>query len=276
MDNLSSLAEESDAAKDLVQESVISPFMRQIKRYPMGITFETSQWKDCGLFFWKFVLRQAVHSSGLGMFSDKSVASFLDRVSAENVREGWLQCRKDYAVFLRKDGRIFVFYPRSFPFGNGQKIDRCGKSIEFLGYGLDRSIKVGPWKITSEIVQASDEVANKLLNTKALRSMEHLMGGDIQYYLSVPVTSGASLPRPLVRVAGFTKPTRPAAWRGFDLKVESTLPLLGVDPSVIADANIPGHQECENEKNLLVRVHLLLDSHERNKIIYPKVEDNMP
>lgn len=270
MDNISSLAEESDAARALVQETVTSPFMQQIKRHPMGITFETSQWKDCGLFFWKFVLRQAVHSSGLGMFSDKSVDSFLDRVSAKNVREGWLQCRKDYAVFLRKDGRVFVFYPRSFPFGNGQKTDQYDKTIKFLGYGRHVSIGVGPWTISSEIIKASDEVANKLLNTKALRSMDHLMDGDIQYYLNVPALSGATEPRPLVRVAGFTKPTRPAAWKGFDLKVESTLPLLGVDPSVMADADISGHEEYD--KNLLVRVHLFLNSQETNNCI----AKNMP
>jgi hypothetical protein len=132
------------------------------------------------------------------------------------------------------------------------------------------SIGVGPWTISSEIIKASDEVANKLLNTKALRSMDHLMDGDIQYYLNVPALSGATEPRPLVRVAGFTKPTRPAAWKGFDLKVESTLPLLGVDPSVMADADISGHEEYD--KNLLVRVHLFLNSQETNNCI----AKNMP
>ena len=68
MDNLSSLAEESDDARALIQQTVMGPFMEQVKRYPMGITFETSEWKDCGLFFWKVILRQVVHSAGLGMF----------------------------------------------------------------------------------------------------------------------------------------------------------------------------------------------------------------
>lgn len=261
LDNLCSLAEESDAAKALVQEAVTSPFMQQIKRYPMGITFETCRWKNFGLFFWKFVLRQAVHSAGLGMFSDKSVESFLDRVSAKNVREGWLQCRKDYAVFLQKDGRVFVFYPRSFPFHNGQTRDQDDKPIKFLGYGLEHCIEVGPWTISSEIVNATYEVAEKLLNTKALKCMEDLMNGNIQYYLNVPVTSVTTMPVPLVRVAGFTKQTRPAAWKGFDLKVESTLPLLGIDPSVTAE------NPQEFEKNALIRVHLILNSQKSNNIM---------
>jgi hypothetical protein len=240
LDNLCSLAEESDAAKALLQETVTSPFMQQIKRYPMGITFETSRWKDFGFFYWKFVLRQAVHSAGLGMFSDKSVESFLDRVSAKNVREGWLQCRRDYAVFLQEDGRVFVFYPKSFPFNNGQKIYQGNKPIPIL---VGTLIHDGPWTISSEIVNATDEVAENLLSTKALGCMEDLMTGNIEYYLKVPVTGIVAM------VAGFTKQTRPAAWKGFDLKVESTLPLLGVDPC-----------SEEFEKNALIKVHLFLKS----------------
>jgi hypothetical protein len=61
-----------------------------------------------------------------------------------------------------------------------------------------------------------------------------------------------------VRVTGFTKFNRPTAWKGVDLKVETTLPLLGVDQSVISDADISGHQD--NDMYALVRVHLLIDA----------------
>jgi len=258
MDHLSSLAEESDEARALVEGTIMSPFMHQIKHYPMGFSFETSQWKDYSLFFWKIVLRKTMHSSGLGMFSDKSVDCFLDRVRARSVREGWLQCRRDYAVYLQVDGRVFVFYPNSFPFGNGKNGGGYDNSVEFHGYGLDRSIQVGPWTVKSEFIEVSDDVANKLLNTKVFQNVEQLMSGDIQYHLNVPVQSGAKEPRPLVRVTGFTKFNRPAAWKGVDLKVETTLPLLGVDQSVISDADISGHQD--NDKYAVVRVHLVLNS----------------
>lgn len=263
MDNLSSLATESDEAKALVQEAIMSPFLKQVTRYPMGISFSTSPWKESSLFFWKFILRQLMHSAGLGMFSDKSVESFLDRVRAISVREGWLQCRKDYAVYLRKDGQVFVFYPKCFPFGNGQGKDQFNQNDAFRGYGLDRSIIVGPWTITSEIIDAREEEAHSMVTTKAFSSMDHLMGGDIQYYLNVPIISGTE-PCPLVRVAGFTKPTRPAAWKGLDLKVESTLPLLGVDQSAMANIDC---SDIQNDKTsfALVRVSLVLNPQETNK-----------
>lgn len=118
MNNLSNLAVESDECRALLQKSTIGPFMDSIVRTPMGIVMDTARWKDQPVFFWKFVLREALHSASLGMFSDKSVVSFLDRVRAKHVKDAWLQCRKDYGVYLQEDGKVFVLYPSSFPWNN--------------------------------------------------------------------------------------------------------------------------------------------------------------
>jgi hypothetical protein len=115
MKNLSNLATESDECRTLLYKSMIGPFLDQIVRKPMGIIFDTAPWKNQAIFFWKFVLREALHSAGLGMFSEKSALSFLDRVKADRLRAGWLQCRRDYAVYLQGDGKVFVFFPSSFP-----------------------------------------------------------------------------------------------------------------------------------------------------------------
>ena len=228
MDNLSSLAEESDEARAFVQQSAMGPFMNSVKYHPMGLTFETSQWKQYGLFFWKFVLRNVLHSAGRGMFSDKSVESFLERIRAHNLKEGWLQCRKDYAVYMRIDGTIFVFHPNGFPFHKKDQYQLPTGSVE---YG--RTIHVGPWRVLGEIVpdEVGEDVATKLLKERAVDSMKHLMHGSIQYYLQLPIDNRGSMPNSLVFVKNFTKPTRPTAWKGFDLKVEQTLPLLGIDHS---------------------------------------------
>lgn len=128
MNNLSTLATESDEARELLQKAVLGPFMDQVEHKPMGITFATEPWKEQGLFFWKFVLREALHSAGLGMFSEKSVVAFLERIQVEKVKSGWLQCRRDFAVYLQeKDGRVFVFFPASFPFRKSEQYDCAGK-----------------------------------------------------------------------------------------------------------------------------------------------------
>lgn len=228
MDNLSSLAEESDDARSLVQQTVLGPFMDRVKYHPMGLTFETAQWKNNGLFFWKFVLRSVLHSVGRGMFSDKSVESFLKRIREPNLKEGWLQCRKDYAVYTKSDGEILIFNPKSFPFQKKDQYELPSGTIDF-----GRAVKVGPWSIVPDVI--SDESgcaeAERLLRKKALDSMQLLMQGKIQYYLQLPIGGEGTVPNPLIFVKGFTKPLRPTAWKGLDLKVEQTLPLLGIDYS---------------------------------------------
>ena len=129
MQNLSSLAVESDEARSLVYSSVLDPFIDQVVHRPMGIMFHTSQWKSQPYIFWKLALREALHSARFGMFSEKSLKAFLERIQSKKLRQGWLQCKRDYAVYLRKDGKVYVLYPTAFPF---RKIDEfdcvgCGK-----------------------------------------------------------------------------------------------------------------------------------------------------
>ncbi len=81
----------------------------------MGSSFDTTAWKSQGYFFWKFVLREALHSGGIGMFTAKSVVSFMERIQANKVNEGWLQCRKACGFFLGRDVQVFCYYPPSFP-----------------------------------------------------------------------------------------------------------------------------------------------------------------
>jgi tRNA(Ile)-lysidine synthetase-like protein len=128
MNNLSNLAVESDECRALLQQSIIGPFMDAIVRKPMGIILDTAPWKDQPDFFWKFVLREALHSASLGMFSDKSVLEFLKRVKADTVKSAWLQCRKDYGVYLQDDGKAFVLYPSSFPWNKKDVFGMEGQS----------------------------------------------------------------------------------------------------------------------------------------------------
>jgi hypothetical protein len=133
MNNLSTLATESDECRELLYDALIKPFMDRVVRYPMGIRFETAPFIAQGAFFWKFVLREVLHSARLGMFSDKSVISFLERVNPQHtckkkIREGWLQCRRDYAVYLQADGRVYVFYPDSFPWRKADGYKCFGQS----------------------------------------------------------------------------------------------------------------------------------------------------
>ena len=244
MNNLSNLATESDECRALLYKSLLSPFLDQVDYKPMGITFDTAPWKGQPVFFWKFVLREALHSAKFGMFSDKSAVSFLQRVQAEKLRAGWLQCKKDYGVYLQADGRVFVFRPSSFPWHKMDMYNVLGERLEF-----DQDKQVGPWIIRAEVVSST----SSNLSQKAVPSMDFFMDGNIEYYLETPGSHGNSKPRPLV-FCHFQKPHRPVAWKSIDLKIQSTLPLVGNDETA--------QQEMQNKDQLtcIVRVTLRLDN----------------
>jgi tRNA(Ile)-lysidine synthetase-like protein len=119
--NLTDLALESQSCRQIFFDDFLQPFFNDVSRFPMGISFQTSRWSNQGLFFWKIVLRNLLHSSGRGMFTDKSVASFVERIKHCTTRHGWLQSRKDYGVYLEKNGTVYIFHPESFPWAKADK-----------------------------------------------------------------------------------------------------------------------------------------------------------
>lgn len=235
LNNLSQLAVESDQCRALVHSVTLDPFLDQVERLPMGIMFDTRLYKSNDLFFWKFVLRETLHSARLGMFSDKAIVSFLERVQVDKPKGGWLQCRKDYAVYLRDDGVVFVLYPSSFPWRKSDQYHHETQGVQLSIADID-SYQVGPWRIRARI---SDETLekkgewDKLLEKKAVSSMNDFLKGRFDYYLNVPAVRDGNdfKPKPLV-FRTFKKSTRPRAWKGVDVKIQETLPLLGHDDSL--------------------------------------------
>lgn len=224
MANLTGLAKESDEARDLVNKAILAPIFDTIKRYPMGISFETAAFKQYGNYFWKIALRDILHSASRGMFSDKCVTSFLERVQANKLKPGWLQMRKDYATYLREDGVCFVLDPESFPFHENGQYDTSEMPLK-----VSRDLRVGPWTIKTDVLGETEiEKWRELEKLKAVESMEEFMSGYVQYYFKVPLLEPSSLPQ-LVFPGRFTKIGRPKAWKNGDLKIESTLPLVGAD-----------------------------------------------
>jgi tRNA(Ile)-lysidine synthetase-like protein len=245
MNNLSSLAVDSDECRALFHQVALQPFLDQTTYKKMGLQFATAPWKEQGLFFWKFVLREVLHSAGLGMFSDKSVVSFLERVQAKTLKEGWLQCRKDYGVHLQKDGTVSVFYPRCFPFREADRF-AVGEQLE---YGKAKA--VGPWSITAQVLpqELEPDESGTLVEMKAYRSFAELMNGTIDYYLPAPFIDGQVHP---LLFTHFTRRTRPTAWKNLDLKLQEMLPLVGNDDIALGELS-----DLENPR-AIVRVTLSL------------------
>lgn len=251
MANLTGLARESDEANDLVHKAILAPIFDSVRRFPMGISFDTGPWKDQGPYFWKLALRDILHSASRGMFSDKSVLSFLERAQANKIKPGWLQMRRDYATYLREDGVCFILDPASFPFHDRDKFDMSRLSIE-----CGSNVTVGPWTVTATRESSNDWTT--LEQNKAVESMEAFMSGHIRYYVKVSLKDPPTSPR-LAFSERFTKIGRPKAWKNSDLKIESTLPLVGADATAEEFAMLKDAVDGYGESFCLVCVTLQLD-----------------
>jgi len=276
MNNLSNLAIESDECRALLYKSMIGPFLDSIVCKPMGIIIETVKWKDQPFFFWKVVLREALHSVGLGMFSDKSIMAFLQRIKAKKLKAAWLQCRKDYGVYLESDGKVFVFYPSSFPWSKTDAYGLDGQVLEFETVKI-----VGPWKIRSEIVKGptyhdSSQLPGIWLVKKAVLSMESFMDGNVEYFIDSPTWfdkyANDFIPRKLI-FRQFSKTDRPRAWKNCDLRIQSTLPVLGNDviaSNFIKDStgtelthNVDGEMKSNPERLIRISIQLMVHNSDR-------------
>jgi hypothetical protein len=90
------------------------------------------------------------------------------------------------------------------------------------------------------------------LAKKAVLSMEVFMDGKIEYFVEATA-------RPLV-FRRFSKTDRPKAWKNCDLRIQSTLPVLGIDDTSIGNGSKLEHSESESCTNSehLIRVSMAL------------------
>ncbi len=107
-------------------------------------------------------------------------------------------------------------------------------TLSDLAVEFGESKLVGPWWIRSDVVEVEQSDRQRYLAKKAIPTMDFLMEGKIEYYIEVPTIfdneSRRPIPRPPV-FRKFTKVDRPQAWKQCDLRIQTTLPLLGNDES---------------------------------------------
>ncbi len=241
MNHLTNLAHQSDDFALLMKESFINPMTSTLIKYKMGLSLQLMPGKSVEV--WKLVLKQLLHSHGLGMWTDKSVLSFHQRVftgcgTTSTNKLGWLQCRKDYGVYVEPTTlQMYILYPSSFPWNTKQQYT-YNNNDEKLEY--DTVYQVGPWNIK---LQRDENNKDNLLEKKAITSMNHFMMGTIIYYLP-PSNAGYTF------VSSYTKATRPSAWKHIDLRIQQTLPLVG---------SITPQQPQQNQTSHLTKVTMSLD-----------------
>jgi hypothetical protein len=82
--------------------------------------------------------------------------------------------------------------------------------------------------------------------------MDDLMSGEIIYYIQCFENEKGEM-NPFIMIEKFSKETRPYCWKNCDLRVESTLPLLGNDMK-----NVP--ERIDSNKGCLAKVTVKLSN----------------
>lgn len=133
-------------------------------------------------------------------------------------------------------------------------------NIEIVALNYDMDTKVGPWVVCAEIVSDKGDCPEKFrLTQNAIVSMEAFMEGNIEYYVESPTwrIDCKFQPRPLVFCV-FKKADRPMAWKNSNLKIQSTLPLVGNDAIATGALQTPQTYEGKQNPTRLVRVVIRL------------------
>ncbi len=124
-----------------------------------------------------------------------------------------------------------------------------------LALEFDTDKYVGPWVVRTEVVQDSTQSTETLLAKKAVVCMEAFMDGKVEYFVAASAAAIDAV-KPLV-FRSFSKVDRPKAWKNCDLRIQTTLPLLGVDDSNVSkDDN--STRECSDKMEHLIRVSMAL------------------
>ena len=88
---LSKLGNASDEAMELVNDTVITPFVNSVSKTSVGCHVNTKTFKDRSIFFWSTCMQNLLHSMGLPMLSNKSLVNFLTHISRKNAGGKWLE-----------------------------------------------------------------------------------------------------------------------------------------------------------------------------------------
>lgn len=180
--NLSTLGEDAECLATMVSSGFLQPFWKTVQRSSVAVWVDCAPFVDQPIFFWKEALRHVCHSMGTGMFKDKPLYQFLDRMRAAAAATsgappvGWITMKKENATLLL--GTSLVIF-RSEVFPTTPHIAR-GSPVE-----LGATAQYGPWSVTTSVVEPGDAASGEpgaCGDAAAKRvTMEDVMAGAFQY-----------------------------------------------------------------------------------------------
>jgi tRNA(Ile)-lysidine synthetase-like protein len=207
LNNLTSLAHQSDESRALVHNAIYQPFLNSISRKRCGISVNVIKFLHQPLMFWKEMLKEIMHSMSMSMVREKSVQNFIERlqrlVQTKNIENtgnsGWIELRKLFYSYIDEKGTLIVFKENVFAPITEKIIRKTSQEKYQMWDRLQRyslpaekesiEIKLGSWMVeVTHLVECVDE--NEV---QQLDQIIDLLTGEFSYYITFPVHTYSQL-----------------------------------------------------------------------------------
>jgi hypothetical protein len=266
LNNIASLAKESDEAKQLVHCSVYKPFLDSVLNFPAGLIVHVMAHKNQPMSFWREMLKELMHSMSMSMVREKAVMNFVERLQRDVPRVNiWLELRKGFNTFLDDRGDLLIFrdqvlriqggYRQSTKQG-GLKEDskleaelellaveedmNSGEELENISLACGEHVLIDSWQISCDVFDSTDASWEALLleaRGASLLPSPRLLLERAQFSYLLCLSQGAE-ERGRVHLHRHQSSSRPpiavTALHGVDSKLRLGLPFLVPSPSVYA------------------------------------------
>eukprot|EP00656_Telonema_subtile_P018183 TRINITY_DN1979_c0_g1_i4.p1 TRINITY_DN1979_c0_g1~~TRINITY_DN1979_c0_g1_i4.p1 ORF type:complete len:321 (+),score=67.77 TRINITY_DN1979_c0_g1_i4:1219-2181(+) len=221
LNKLSELGEASKQLGRMTGAALLDPFGDRVKHGAAGCWVSYRGFEEQPAFFWKQVLKEIVHSMGVGQVGDKAIGQLIERLAANGKRDGWIPLRKESRTLIL-DGRLLFFRPQFFPFEIVKSPGARSAGPVFRAHIPNDSPLVlgshhfGPWTVTlTEVGKQDDHTID----------IEDILLGEWSY--TVPAAAGYKISR--------SKP--PKMFRALERAIVEQLPIVAViDPVPYPDS----------------------------------------
>ncbi len=243
LNNLSSLAQESDSSRTMVEKTIYAPLWDTVVRDKCGLNVNILPFLDQPRCFWREILKRLMHSLGMSMVRDKSVVGFVERIQGKGTNKkfsGWLELRKNFSVHLSESGDLTIFQDDVLlsKLANGYLIDvnsiPSSKNSVSTDTANELNLSFDPWSVRLSWSIDGTAKTNADDNMRILQSPRDLLFGKFDYYLKVP---NGCLSLELLgersggRRTGGGKP--PQQLIGIDTRIRNGLPLFTLKKSLL-------------------------------------------
>jgi len=116
--NLALLAEESREMAASFNAALLRPTLATVERCSLGVSLPLcsgeggDDLRTRGFMFWRALLRELLHSLGVGALREPSIRELMQRLAREGAlkERAWLELRKDLLCYLG-GGRLYLLHP---------------------------------------------------------------------------------------------------------------------------------------------------------------------